>query len=291
MAPNLITLLDGRQLSYDLSGPTEGPIVLLSNSLLANYTTWDHFVKDLHAQGFRALRYDQPGHGASSAPSDLNATTFLTLTADVSALLQALKISKVYTWIGISMGAATGAIFVAQNPGVVQKLILSDTITCSPGNAGIDDPFAPRVQLAETKPKAVEELTEGTLARWFSEEWRAAHPDETDRMRQLMRTTKREGFITCCHALRHESFDLRPYLKKIGPAVEETLLIVGEQDANLPTTMAQMRDEIQSASKSPVGWVIIKKAGHVPVIDNRDQFTEAVFKFLKGGSDSPRSKA
>ncbi|KAL1847726.1 hypothetical protein Plec18170_008387 [Paecilomyces lecythidis] len=291
MAPNFVTLLDGRQLSYDLSGPAEGPIVLLSNSLLANYTTWDRFVKDLHAQGFRALRYDQPGHGASSAPTDPNTTTFLTLAADVTALLQALKISKIYAWIGISMGAATGAIFAAQNPGVVQKLILSDTISCSPGNAGIDDPFGPRVELAQTKPNAIEELTEGSLERWFSEEWRATHPEETERMRRLMRTTKREGFIACCHALRDESFDLKPYLKKIGPAVEETLLIVGERDANLPTTMAQMRDEIQSASKAPVGWVVIKKAGHVPVIDNREQFTEAVLKFLREGSDSLRSKA
>lgn len=280
MAPNFVPLPDGRQLSYDLSGPADGPIVLLSNPLLANYTTWVHFIKDLHAQGFRALRYDQPGHGASSPPSDPNTTTFLTLSADVAELLKALKISKIYAWIGISMGAATGAIFAAQNPGVVQKLILSDTVTSSPGNAGVEDPFGPRVELAQTKPNAIEELTEGNLARWFSEEWRAAHPEETDRMRQSMRTTKKEGFIACCHALRHESFDLRPYLKKIGTAVEETLIIVGEEDANLPTTMAQIRDEIQSTSKSPVGWVIIKKSGHVPVIDSREIFTETVLKFL-----------
>ncbi|KAL2222395.1 Alpha/Beta hydrolase protein [Thermoascus aurantiacus ATCC 26904] len=281
-----VVLRDGgrsRRVSYLLLGPKNGRLVLLANSLLANYHMWDPFVDELIAAGFRVLRYDQPGHGWSTAPADPSVTTFETLSEDVFGLLKMLQIQKVYAWVGISMGAATGVFFVANHPGVVERLVLCDTITCAPQHAGVPDVFAARVELAKTQDDAIATLTEQTLARWFSESWRQANPDETDRMRQLMRTTTKEGFIACCHALQHDSFHLGPHLKKIGAGVEAALLVVGEQDANLPETMAAMRDEIQAGfgDKSTVGWAVIKGAGHVPVIDGREQFSKEVLGFLK----------
>lgn len=276
------------RVSYQLVGRSSGPVVLLANSLLANFSLWDPFVEELVQAGYRVLRYDQPGHGASSVPKDLAATTFDSLSDDVFGMLKALHIGKVYAWVGISMGAATGAFFVSKHPGVVQKLVLCDTITASPANAGVPDPFAARVELAKTEENAIETLTEQTLQRWFSESWRQAHPDETERLRRLMRTTSRDGFITCCHALQHDSFDLRPHLPRIGAGVEAALLVVGERDANLPETMAAMRDEIQAGfgDTTTVGWAVIQGAGHVPVVDGREQFSKEVLGFL--GEAQPR---
>jgi 3-oxoadipate enol-lactonase len=282
MAASFMTLPDGRKLSYDVSGPVDAPVVLLSNSLMTNFTVWDSFVDELLSRGFRVLRYNQPGHGTSSAPQDLSSTTFLTLSADIAKLIAELKIHKIHAWIGISMGAALGAYFVTQNPGVVQKLVMADTITSSPSNAGIPDVFAQRVELAQTDSNAIAKLTEGTLERWFSAEWMKANPAETQRMRQLMTTTTKEGFITCCHALRDASFDLRPLFRRIGSSVESALLVVGELDANLPTTMEIMRQEIQAGfgQKTQVPLIVIPKAGHVPVVDGREQFTQEVLKFI-----------
>lgn len=36
-----VTLPDGRRLAYDLSGPDDAPLVLLSNSLMTNFSAWD----------------------------------------------------------------------------------------------------------------------------------------------------------------------------------------------------------------------------------------------------------
>lgn len=277
-----ITLLDGRKLAYDVRGPANAPIVLLSNSLITSYALWDHFTNDLIDHSFRVLRYDQCGHGGSSAPQDPSSTTFITHSNDVAELLKALNIAKIHAWIGISMGAATGAIFVTRNPGVVQKLILSDTITSSPVNAGVPDLFTPRAETARTDSDGIKKLTEGTLQRWFSEEWRHANPEETERMRRLMHTTTREGFIACCHALSHESFNLKPLLREIASCIEEALLVVGEHDANLPETMESMRQEIQAGfgGKQQVRLALVNGAGHVPVIDGKEEFSRVVLDFI-----------
>jgi 3-oxoadipate enol-lactonase len=284
-----VTQPGGNKLAYGLSGPQNGPIILLSNSLMCNYSSWDHFAAELVSKGFRVLKYDQTGHGRSSPPKDPSMTTFLTLSNDVKFLLEQLKIDKLHAWVGVSMGAATGIYFVTQNPGVVQKLVIVDTISSSPSNAGIPDLFGPRAEIARTESEAIIKLTAGTLERWFTDEWREANPAETERMRKLMHTTTKDGFIACCNALSDASFDLRPLFKAVGNSVESVLLVVGELDANLPTTMENMRQEIQAGfgDKPQVRLVIIKGAGHVPFIDGRENFDREILPFF---SDTSASK-
>lgn len=275
-----------QKLSYDLSGPQDGPIILLSNSLMCNYSSWDHFAAELVSKGFRVLRYDQIGHGHSSPPKDPSTTTFLTLSNDVKFLLKQLKIDKLHAWVGVSMGAATGIYFVTQNPGIVQKLVIVDTISSSPSNAGVPDLFGPRAEIARTESDAIAKLAAGTLERWFTAKWREANPAETERMRNLMHTTSKDGFIACCNALSDSSFDLRPLFKAVGHSVESTLLVVGELDANLPNTMETMRQEIQVGfgDKVQVRLVVIKDAGHVPFIDGWEDFDREIMPYLSNRS-------
>lgn len=286
MAANsqFIALSDGRKLAYDLRGPGDAPIILLSNSLLTNYCLWDQFAEELSRMGFRTLLYDQAGHGFSSPPDNPGLTTFLTLSDDVAELLKRLDIKEIYTWIGISMGAATGIYFVTRYPNTVQRLVLADTITSSPINAGVPDAFKPRADIAKNEADAIGKLSEATLERWFSLSWRDTNTAEVQRMRSLMRTTSRTGFIACCNALSHDTFDLRPMLKKVGSSVEAVLLLVGERDANLPETMREMGTEMATgfANADQVSLKVIKDAGHVPVIDGYLQFRNEVSSFLVG---------
>ncbi|CZR63979.1 related to 3-oxoadipate enol-lactonase II [Phialocephala subalpina] len=288
--PSLTTLRDGRQLSYHLSGPdqsasTKGPIILLSNSLCTPYHMWHHFVPRLHELNFQVLQYNQIGHGESTVdPSTVDDTTFDTLADDVKQLLDSLKIQKLHAWVGISMGAATGIVFCAQNPGLVERLVICDTISCSPSALGAGDPFGPRVDAARSAGN-LEATIEQTLARWFWEDWRKSHGEELHWMRSLMSKTKVEGFVACCAALRKMSFDLRPLFGKLGTSVDEILLVVGELDADLPQTMAIMRDGIQqgfeAAGKTDeVRLAIIKGAGHVSVVDGLEEYASVVTSFL-----------
>lgn len=293
------TLPDGRVISYKISIPqqtSEGPLtpVLLSNSLAAPYASWDRVVRVLVEQGYPVLQYDQPGHGETSAPSDLDVTTFISMADDVAALLQGLNVSKLKAWIGVSMGAAKGVFFAVKYPGVVENLIICDTISSCPKLAGVDDVFEPRAQ------KALEEgdmksMVDATFTRWFSETWRRENPQEAERIKNVMMGTKVEGFVTCIRALQSETFDLRPLALKVGGAVDDALVIVGELDANLPQTMDTLRNQIQEGFRSigksnQVGLKIIKKAGHVSYIDGFEEFCQAVTEFLGNGSSLGSTK-
>uniref|UniRef100_A0A0B7KB59 AB hydrolase-1 domain-containing protein n=1 Tax=Bionectria ochroleuca TaxID=29856 RepID=A0A0B7KB59_BIOOC len=118
-----LSLPDNRLLAYLLDdSPQDAPVVLLSNPLCTNIAVWDHIVPVLNHAGLRTLRYDQPGHGDSSAPADLTTTTFDSMVEDVAYLLDALGIPKLWAWIGVSMGAAAG-IFFATVGGAVEEAV------------------------------------------------------------------------------------------------------------------------------------------------------------------------
>lgn len=282
-----LTLPEGRELSYCLSAEPspDSPIVLLANSLCADARSWDKVVPVLHSAGLRTLRFDFPGHGASEVPADVTTTTFGSLADDVYALLESLGLAKIHAWLGVSMGAATGIVFVTRYPGIVSRLVACDTIACSYVNEeGGTDVFAPRV--AAAREKGMDGVIEGTLARWFGEEWMKNNPDETSRMRSLMKSTTVDGFETCCAALRSPTFDLRPLLPKVASSVDDVLLVVGEKDANLPQTMDTMRKQIEegfqkAGKEKSVALEVIPNAGHVCFIDGFDKFCQVVVPFLK----------
>lgn len=283
---SFVELPDRRRISYLLSGPDSKPIVLLSNSLCAPYHTWDHYVSILHGHNFRTLQYDQIGHGESTVNhATVDDTTFDTLMNDARSLLDALEIKKLFAWIGISMGAATGIYFTAHNPGRVERLVICDTISGSPNALGVQDLFGARVDAAR-KDASISNTVEQTIARWFSEEWREKNDAEVQRMRSVMSTTQVEGFAACCRALQNPNFDLRPLFGKIGGAVDDVMLVVGEIDANLPDTMSEMKEKIQAGFQSEgkdvtVKLTVINKSGHVPVVDGFDQYSSVVTEFLE----------
>ncbi|CAM1501204.1 Fc.00g103660.m01.CDS01 [Cosmosporella sp. VM-42] len=279
-----LSLPGSRVLSYALDqAPADSPIVLLSNSLCAPYKAWDHVVRVLNQAGFRTLRYDQPGHGKSSAPKGLD-TTFESMADDVQHLLKFLEISRLHSWIGVSMGAAAGIVFTTKYPKVVSKLVICDTISASPINAGVDDVFGPRVAAARETGN-LEAVTQGTLERWFGKPWLEKNPEEAQRMRNIMSGTTVDGFETCCHAIRSKTFDLRPLFAKVGASVDDALCVVGEKDASLPQTMEEMRNQIEYGFKAAgkgkkINLVVIKDAGHVCFIDGFDQFSKSVLSWV-----------
>lgn len=260
-----LTLSDGRQLAYEVSG--QGDALVFSNSLCAPYRTWDHLVERLD---FQVIRYDQVGHGHStSAP-----VTFERLADDVMELLKHLDIERVH-YIGVSMGAATGVYFAARYPGVVRKLVVCDTISASPVNMGVDDVFAKRAKAA---PSDMNAILDGTVERWFSKGWRDRNEQEVARIREIMETTSVDGFVACCGALSSKDFDLRPLVRSLD--VEEVMLVVGESDANLPQTMAELKRSIEGRVK--VRMEVVKSAGHVCYLDNLEGFLMILRQVLDG---------
>ena len=58
---------NGIEIYYELSGPADAPVVMLSNSLGTRLEMWDPQMPAL-TERYRVLRYDSRGHGRSDAP-------------------------------------------------------------------------------------------------------------------------------------------------------------------------------------------------------------------------------
>lgn len=279
----VISLSDGRLLNYLITGPESyDKTILLANSLCAAIGFWDDVATVLEGKGFQILRFDYPGHGGVSTTGSrqqILATTFDTFADDVQALLSYLGLVKLFAWVGVSLGASLGIIFSVRFPGVVARLVVCDTISSSPINAGAVDSFGPRVEAARNDGGMGRTASE-TLERWFGKSWIEDHLSQAQKLKTLMEKTTLDGYETCCAALRGDTYDLRPLTGNLlgGGCVETVLMIVGENDANLPETM----EELRATTGNGVKLEVIPKAGHLSFVDGFDQWVNVVLLFLGG---------
>ena len=98
-----LQLADG-VLNYQIDGPDDAPVLVLSNSLGTDLGMWDTQIP-LWSQHFRVLRYDTRGHGASLVTE--GPYSIEQLGRDVLALLDGLDIQKAH-FVGLSMGGLIG---------------------------------------------------------------------------------------------------------------------------------------------------------------------------------------
>lgn len=285
-APTAIfTVPGGHSLRYTLTFPDapERRTILLSSLLATTAAVWDDVVAVLHQNGFRVLRYDHPGHGGSSVRTkDLSDNTLDGMADDVYALVQSTTgTTQLHAWIGCSLGAATGVVFAARHPGVVRRLVVVDTISASPGNAGVADAFSPRVKALRDGDQTFETALAQTRERWLGDAWLTAHPAQRAWLERLMAETTLDGFETCIAALLSPQFDLRPLAATVASSgVERVLVVVGENDADLPTTMKALADQMRDASGRSVGFHVLPNAGHASFIDGFESWCKVVLPFL-----------
>ncbi len=241
----------------------EGPWVTMSHSLACNSSMWDVQAALLVKNGFRVLRFDTRGHGASDAPE--GAYTLEQMADDLHGLYNALHIRRSH-WIGLSMGGMIGETFALKYPGVFESMVLADTTSRRPPNA--EQMWGERVKMAREQGMAA--LVDSTLARWFTEPYRKANPEVMAKIGEDIRNTPVAGFAGCCDAIA--KIDVLDQLKDIDcPA----LVIVGDQDHGTPPEMARQIHANLRGSE----LVIIPSAAHLSNVEQPDAFNKALFDF------------
>lgn len=250
-------------LNTKVEGPEGAPWIVLSNSLGSNLSMWDPQMGVL-TQKYRVLRYDTRGHGASDVPEGPYTTAML--VADAIALMDHFSIDKA-DWMGLSMGAMTGAGLAIQHGERFGRMVLAD------GRMDAPPPFQAMwdTRIAAVGSGGVEAIADGTLGSWLTEDWRAAHPAETAAVRTMVTATDPAGYIACCHALK--GLD---YFKDLGKISLPVLYLVGSEDKGAsPETMRAMADATPGAE-----FVEIPGAAHVSNINAPDAYNAAIAKFL-----------
>jgi 3-oxoadipate enol-lactonase len=254
--------VNGISIRYRVDGVAGKPWLILSNSLMTDLSLWDDQVAAFGG-AFRILRYDQRGHGKSTlndTPCDLEL-----LTDDVMSLANAVGVDS-FTFIGVSMGAITGLRLVQRFPSRAKRAVICAGRTFAPpaALAAWDE------RIAVANKDGMEGLVEVTAKRWFDPGSFDRNPKAIARVREMIRTTPRDGFIACARML--QGFDIRAEMSGIRvPA----LFVAGASDADAPQAARQMQGEIAGSAVT-----IIPNTGHLANIETPSAFNAAVSNFL-----------
>jgi 3-oxoadipate enol-lactonase len=254
---------NGISINYQLEGPAAGPVVTLSHSLATNLSMWDPQVRAL-ASRYRVVRYDTRGHGGTDAPAGPYALE--QLAEDARALLRALGIARTH-FIGLSMGGFIGQLLALTHPEMLQSLVLCDTTSRVPPEAG--PMWDERIRVAQTQ--GMEPHVEPTIGRWFTAPFREGRADVVNPVRAIIRGTHPQGYIGCCHAIA--ALDLTD---RLGGIRIPTLVIVGEDDPATPVAASRMIHERIQGSE----LVILKSASHLSNLEQAEAFNRAITTFL-----------
>ncbi|KAL0958766.1 hypothetical protein HGRIS_014099 [Hohenbuehelia grisea] len=291
----------------------DAPWIVLSNSLMTDYTMWDPLLPYLLAprkgkqssngkpNTFNVLAFDQRGHGRSSLPSptssDGRAVTIPLLASDIKTIIEAdeVGLKHVHAIIGVSQGGATALAFGRAYP-LASRIIACDTgPRTAPGNK---EAWEERITLAKGDT-GMKILAEQTAARWFPipDDWPIQrHADgsmdvrvlKKERGRALARTmierTSVEGFEAGARALQDYDLLSDGLLSCRVP----TLLVAGSLDAGGKiskgmSALAQNWNSQLSGSSGAGGgvkFVELEDAGHLPMLDETERFWTAIEPFL-----------
>ncbi|GAA0643895.1 3-oxoadipate enol-lactonase [Kutzneria viridogrisea] len=202
---------------YSWSGLTEGPVLVLGNSLGTTSAMWDRQVPAL-GEHFRLLRYEHRGHGGSVAPP--GPYTVDELGADVLALLDVLGLERV-SYCGLSLGGMVGMWLAATAPERVDRLALC----CTTAKFDSAQPWLDRA--AAVREHGTASIAEQVVARWFTPERVDLAPEFT----AMLAGTEDEAYASCCEALAELDFT-----QLVSGIRAPTLVLVGDQDPATPPT-------------------------------------------------------
>jgi 3-oxoadipate enol-lactonase len=252
---------NGIRINYQIEG--SGPWVVMSHSLACTVSMWDEQVKALKGR-YKVLRYDTRGHGATEAPA--GAYTLDLLAEDLHGLLGALGIASPH-FVGLSMGGMIGMTYALQHPGAFKSLVLCDTSSRVPPEAG--PVWEERIKTATEQ--GMGPLVEPTLKRWFTDPYLAKRNSVVERVATLIRTTPTQGYAGCCHAI--PKINLTDRLTAIKCPVQ---IIVGDKDVGTPVAMSEAIHTAIPGSE----LVVIPDASHLSNLEQPAAFNAALLGFL-----------
>lgn len=255
--------VNGISLNYRFDGPDDGPALVMSNSLMSNYTMWDPQIPMLTGAGFRVLRYDTRGHGGSSAsPAPY---TIDMLGADAVGLMDALSIERAH-FCGLSLGGMTGQKVGTDYADRFQSLALCATAAHMAAGPGA---WEERISGARAGGMATQ--IDGSVERWFTDAAHQTMPDQIAKVRDMMLGTSVEGYSGCCLAIG--DMDQRESIRAI---TAPTIVIVGELDPGTPVSASELIHEHIAGSE----LVVIPDAKHFVNVEKADAFNDALLGHL-----------
>jgi len=273
-----LTLSDGSTLAYTrrtarmkpdtANAPGTGaPRLVLIHSLALDRSVWDRVIPHLEAEA-DILTYDCRGHGQS----DRRAGTFTAalFAKDLADLLDHVGWENV-TIAGCSMGGCVALAFAGLYPARADALGLIDTTAWYGPDAAVK--FTERAHAARAKGMAA--LFDFQATRWFSDQFRASHPDVLQRALAVFVDADLDCYAASCALLGE--VDVRAHLRTFRMPVA---IVVGEEDYATPIEMArQLHEAIPQSTLT-----VLPRARHLTPIEHPDAIASELRALLARAS-------
>ncbi|WP_199435355.1 3-oxoadipate enol-lactonase [Qaidamihabitans albus] len=255
------------RVNHVVDGPADGDAVILSGSIGSNLSMWEPQVEPLTSAGFRVVRYDQRGHGRTPVPE--RPCSLADLGGDVVELLDTLGLERAH-FVGLSLGGMTGMWLGVNEPARLGRLVLC----CTSPQLGTPEMWEERAHLARTE--GMTSIADAGIGRWFTPEWRAAHPDLTREYHHMTAATPAEGYAACCAAIG--TMDVLGGLPQV---TAPTLVVAGAEDPAAPPAGHGRRiaDAIPGARLE-----VVERAAHLANVEQPERVSALIVEHLKAAA-------
>ena len=238
--------------------------VLMVHAIGCDHRMWDPVAAALE-QRYRVLRMDVRGHGKS--PVTQGPYSLEQLAGDAAAVLDAHHVERAH-WVGLSMGGMIGQAFALGHPARLGRLVVANTTSAY----GADGPKMWDARIKAVREGGMAAIKDMVMGRYFSDEFRATHPEVVAETAKRFLACPAEGYIACCQAIRE--LDFTADLPRIHA---RTLVIAGDKDAGTPVSMSEaIASRITGARLAVMGG-----AAHLSAVEKPTEFATLVQAFLE----------
>jgi 3-oxoadipate enol-lactonase len=255
----------GIELAANVQGGGDELIVFL-HGVGADKSCWKYQIEFFSAQGYKVAALDMRGTGDSQA-RDANGEVLKIdreeFAKDVDAVIRELGYAKAH-WVGNSMGGVIILEAIAQGLKTLDRIVLSNT-------------FAKHPESVNILPRPAKALATRSLAEFAAERIPLTlRPDidkaTLDEAIYAMARKDVEAYLATWRAT------WSPDRRALLPSIKNPTLVVGSDNDKI--TPLPLSEEL--AQNIPgARFAVITDAGHIPSLDQPEQFNEIVLDFLR----------
>ncbi len=268
----------------NVGGNGKSVILLHGKNFFGAY--WKDTIAALTDNGYRVIVPDQIGFGKSSKPNIHY--SFHGLAANTKKLLDTLNIKEV-TVVGHSMGGMLATRFALQYPETATKLVLENPI-------GLEDyrPFVPYVSVDEQYKNELKATAESirTYHKTYFVNWLPEYGEYAE-LAVRQQFSGEYPRLAMSSTLTYEMIYEQPVCHEFSQIKAKTLLVIGQADRTV-VGKARVKKELlphvgqypdlgrKTAKLIPGAKLVeIPKVGHIPHMEMKETFHEALLNFLK----------
>jgi len=267
-------------------GVGTGKTVLLLHGKNFFGAYWKDTIAFLTENGYRVIVPDQIGFGKSSKPNIHY--SFHALAANTRKLLDTLNVKEV-TVVGHSMGGMLATRFALMYPETASRLVLENPI-------GLEDyrTFVPYISVDEQYRSELKTTAESirTYHKTYFVNWSPEFGEYAE-VAVRQRLSGEYPRLAMSSALSYEMIYEQPVCHEFSHIKTRTLLVIGQSDRTVVGKARVKKELLPQVGQYPelgrktaklipgAKLVEIANVGHIPHLEMKDRFHDALLNFLK----------